>query len=276
MKTICVYNIKGGVGKTTTTINLSSILSKNNSKVLMVDADPQANLSKTFESYDSKNLTMAELLVDKELSAKDVIMKTGYKNMDLIPSEIRFSYTEIELLATMLQEKILLNEKIDNKNLLFTRKYVNKLKTILSEVENEYDYCIIDCPPAWNIVTMNVLCASNSVIIPIVIDRYILDGVSDLMKKVNEIKEEFNPELNIDGFFVTRDEPTTINKQMKEVLKEYFGDMFLKSSVRKNISVSESTFRNQSVVFYKVNSNASKDYYKLVRELKLIKEGENL
>ncbi|ENY8332326.1 TPA: AAA family ATPase [Clostridioides difficile] len=276
MKTICVYNIKGGVGKTTTTINLSSILSKNNSKVLMVDADPQANLSKTFESYDSKNLTMAELLVDKELSAKDVIMKTGYKNMDLIPSEIRFSYTEIELLATMLQEKILLNEKIDNKNLLFTRKYVNKLKTILSEVENEYDYCIIDCPPAWNIVTMNVLCASNSVIIPIVIDRYILDGVSDLMKKVNEIKEEFNPELNIDGFFVTRDEPTTINKQMKEVLKEYFGDMFLKSSVRKNISVSESTFRNQSVVFYKVDSNASKDYYKLVRELKLIKEGENL
>ncbi|HFL3561971.1 TPA: AAA family ATPase [Clostridioides difficile] len=276
MKTICVYNIKGGVGKTTTTINLSSILSKNNSKVLMVDADPQANLSKTFESYDSKNLTMAELLVDKELSAKDVIMKTGYKNMDLIPSEIRFSYTEIELLATMLQEKILLNEKIDNKNLLFTRKYVNKLKTILNEVENEYDYCIIDCPPAWNIVTMNVLCASNSVIIPIVIDRYILDGVSDLMKKVNEIKEEFNPELNIDGFFVTRDEPTTINKQMKEVLKEYFGDMFLKSSVRKNISVSESTFRNQSVVFYKVNSNASKDYYKLVRELKLIKEGENL
>ncbi|EGT3815342.1 ParA family protein [Clostridioides difficile] len=276
MKTICVYNIKGGVGKTTTTINLSSILSKNNSKVLMVDADPQANLSKTFESYDSKNLTMAELLVDKELLAKDVIMKTGYKNMDLIPSEIRFSYTEIELLATMLQEKILLNEKIDNKNLLFTRKYVNKLKTILSEVENEYDYCIIDCPPAWNIVTMNVLCASNSVIIPIVIDRYILDGVSDLMKKVNEIKEEFNPELNIDGFFVTRDEPTTINKQMKEVLKEYFGDMFLKSSVRKNISVSESTFRNQSVVFYKVDSNASKDYYKLVRELKLIKEGENL
>ncbi|HBF5866212.1 AAA family ATPase [Clostridioides sp. ZZV14-6044] len=276
MKTICVYNIKGGVGKTTTTINLAAILSKNNYKVLIIDADPQANLSKTFENYNPTTLTMAELLVDKNLLAKDVIMETGYKNMNLIPSEIRLSYTEMELLSDMIYENILVDKKVDNKNLRFTRKYVNKLKTILNEVENEYDYCLIDCPPAWNLITMNVLCVSNSVLVPIVIDRYILDGVSDLMKKINEIKDEFNPGLSIDGFFVTRDEPTTINKQMKVVLRESFGDMFLKSSIRKAIAVSESTLKNQAVVFYKIDSNASKDYYKLAIELKIIKKGENL
>ncbi|MGO0987449.1 ParA family protein [Clostridioides difficile] len=276
MKTICVYNIKGGVGKTTTTINLAAILSKNNYKVLIIDADPQGNLSKTFENYNPTALTMAELLVDKNLLAKDVIMETGYKNMNLIPSEIRLSDTEKELLSDMIYENILINKYVENKKLKFTRKYVNKLKTILNEIENEYDYCLIDCPPAWNLITMNVLCASNSVLVPIVIDRYILDGVSDLMKKINEIKDEFNPELSIDGFFVTRDEPTTINKQMKLVLRESFGDMFLKTSIRKAIAVSESTLRNQAVVFYKENSNASKDHHKLAKELKIIKEGDNL
>ncbi|HFL3706020.1 TPA: ParA family protein [Clostridioides difficile] len=273
MKTICVYNIKGGVGKTTTAINLSGILNEEGSKVLLIDADPQANLSKTFENYNSDNLTIAELLADENISVKDVIMKTKYKNLVLIPSELRFSYTEKELLEKLLvetiEEQMSTKGHINTKNILFNRKYVSKLKTILSKIENEYNYCIIDCPPAWNLITMNVLCASDYVLIPVVVDRYILDGVSDLMKKINEVKEEFNPSLSIKGFFVTRDEPTTINKQMKESLESFLGDKYIKASIRKNVSVPESTFKGEPVIYYKKGSNASKDYYKLVRKLNL-------
>ncbi|HBE9293983.1 TPA: ParA family protein [Clostridioides difficile] len=251
MKTICVYNIKGGVGKTTTTINISAILAEKGYKVLMVDADPQANLSNTSENYNHKDYTIAELLTKKGMLTNEVIIKTEFDNIDLIPSDIRFSYSEREILLDM------------------GRKQHDRLKKALEQVKDNYDYCIIDCPPAWNLITTNILYASDEVLIPIVIDRYTIDGVNDLMQKINEIKEEFNPNLNIMGCFVTRDESTTVNKQIKKVLEEVLGVLFLKVSVRKNVTVPESTFKCIPVVFYRKYSNASVDYYSLVRELNL-------
>ncbi|HBF9262871.1 TPA: ParA family protein [Clostridioides difficile] len=251
MKTICVYNIKGGVGKTTTTINISAILAEKGYKVLMVDADPQANLSNTSENYNHKDYTIAELLTKKGMLTNEVIIKTEFDNIDLIPSDIRFSYSEREILLDM------------------GRKPHDRLKKALEQVKDIYDYCIIDCPPAWNLITINALHVSDEVLIPIVIDRYTLDGVNDLMQKINEIKDEYNPNLTVKGCFVTRDEPTTVNKQVKEGLKEFLGSILLRASIRKNVSVPESTFECKPVIFYKKNSNASKDYYSLARELNL-------
>ncbi|HBG7379649.1 AAA family ATPase [Clostridioides difficile] len=251
MKTICVYNIKGGVGKTTTTINISAILAEKGKKVLMVDADPQSNLSNTFENYNHKDYTIAELLTKKGTLTNEVIIKTEFDNIDLIPSDIRFSYSEREILLDM------------------GRKQHDRLKKALEQVKNIYDYCIIDCPPAWNLITTNILHASDEVLIPLVVDRYTIDGVNDLMQKINEIKEEFNPNLNIMGCFVTRDELTTVNRQVKEGLKEFLGDLLLKVSIRKTVNVPESTFECLPVVFYNEDSNASKDYYSLVNELNL-------
>ncbi|MCC0699424.1 ParA family protein [Clostridioides sp. ZZV15-6383] len=251
MRIISIYNIKGGVGKTTTTINLSAILAEKGYKVLMVDADPQANLSNTSENYNHKDYTIAELLTKKGMLTSEVIIRTEFDNIDLIPSDIRFSYSEREILLDM------------------GRRQHDRLKKALEQVGDIYDYCIIDCPPAWNLITTNALHASNEVLVPLVIDRYTIDGVNDLMQKINEIKEEFNPTLAIRGCFVTRDEPTTVNKQVKEGLKEFLGDILLNVSIRKNVTVPESTFECMPVVSYKKNSNASKDYYSLARELNL-------
>ena len=249
MKTISVLNIKGGVAKTTSTVNLAAILASEGNKVLVVDVDAQSNSTIAFKNYDIDELSVSDVLLHKEMNIFDVIKETEYENIEILPANISLAFTE---------KKILLD---------VTRNQQNRLKKVLDQVEDKYDYCIIDCPPSLNMITINALVASDEVIVPIKIDKFALDGLEYLLESIEEIKEEFNPNLIFKGCFVTMDSATTVNKEIKKALKSILKDKLFDSSIRQNISVVESTFEQVPVVMYKKNSNASKDYRSLAREV---------
>ena len=249
MKTISVLNIKGGVAKTTSTINLAAILASEGSKVLVVDVDAQSNSTIAFKNYDIDELSVSDVLLHKEMNILDVIKETEYENIEILPANISLAFTE---------KKILLD---------VTRNQQNRLKKALEQVNDKYDYCIIDCPPSLNMITINALVASDEVIVPIKIDEFALDGLEYLLESIEEIKEEFNPNLIFKGCFVTMDSATTVNKEIKKALKSILRDKLFDSTIRQNISVVESTFEQVPVVMYKKNSNASKDYRSLAKEV---------
>ena len=238
MKKLSILNIKGGVGKTTSTINLASTLAEEGKKVLIVDIDAQSNSTMLFKAYDIDALSVSDILLDKNINVEDVL-----------PSNISLAFTE---------KKILLD---------VTRNQQNRLKKALEQVEDKYDYCLIDCPPSLNMITINALVASDEVIVPIKIDKFALDGLGYLLESINEIKDEFNENLKFLGCFITMDNSTTVNKEIKKALKDLLGEKMLDTHIRQNISVVESTFEQKPVIYYKSKSNASKDYIKLAKEV---------
>ena len=177
MKKLSILNIKGGVGKTTSTINLASTLAEEGKKVLIVDIDAQSNSTMLFKVYDIDALSVSDILLDKNINVIDVIKDTDFDNIDILPSNISLAFTE---------KKILLD---------VTRNQQNRLKKALEQVEDKYDYCLIDCPPSLNMITINALVASDEVIVPIKIDKFALDGLGYLLESINEIKDEFNENL---------------------------------------------------------------------------------
>lgn len=249
MKKISILNIKGGVAKTTSTINLAAILADEGNKVLVVDIDAQSNSTMSFKAYDIDNLSVSDVLLNKDIEIKDVIKETEYENIDILPSNISLAFAE---------KKILLD---------VTRNQQNRLKRVLEQVKDKYDYCIIDCPPSLNMITINALVASDEVVVPIKIDKFALDGLEYLLESIEEIKEEFNPRLQFKGCFVTMDTATVVNKEIKKALKEVLKDKLFDTTIRQNISVTESTFEQMPVIHYKKNSNASKDYKSLAKEV---------
>ena len=249
MKKLSILNIKGWVGKTTSTINLASTLAEEGKKVLIVDIDAQSNSTMLFKAYDIDALSVSDILLDKNINVEDVIKGTDFDNIDVLPSNISLAFTE---------KKILLD---------VTRNQQNRLKKALEQVEDKYDYCLIDCPPSLNMITINALVASDEVIVPIKIDKFALDGLGYLLESINEIKDEFNENLKFLGCFITMDNSTTVNKEIKKALKDLLGEKMLDTHIRQNISVVESTFEQKPVIYYKSKSNASKDYIKLAKEV---------
>ena len=203
MKKVSIFNIKGGVAKTTSTANLGACLSQQGYKVLLIDIDPQANLTKLFKAYSMDELSISDVLLDKTLDISKVIKNTDFKNIDIIPSNITLTFTEKSIL-------------IDN-----TRSQQNRLSKALSELNNKYDFCLIDCPPSLNMITVNALCASDEVLVPIKIDKFALDGLEYLLESIDEIKDEFNPSLSFKGCFITMDSATTVNRLIKKELKNF-------------------------------------------------------
>ena len=200
MKKLSILNIKGGVGKTTSTINLASTLAEEGKKVLIVDIDAQSNSTMLFKVYDIDALSVSDILLDKNINVIDVIKDTDFDNIDILPSNISLAFTE---------KKILLD---------VTRNQQNRLKKALEQVEDKYDYCLIDCPPSLNMITINALVASDEVIVPIKIDKFALDGLGYLLDSIDEVKDEFNPNLKFLGCFITMDNATTVNKEIKKAL----------------------------------------------------------
>lgn len=249
MKKISVLNIKGGVAKTTSAINVAAILAEEGNKVLVVDVDAQSNLTMAFKAYDIDDLSVSDVLLSKNIEVAEVIKETEFQNIDIIPSNISLAFTE---------KKILLD---------VTRNQQNRLKKVLENIEDRYDYCIIDCPPSLNMITINALVASDEVIVPIKIDKFALDGLEYLLESIDEIKDEFNPNLKFKGCFVTMDTATTVNKEIKKALKNILKDKMFNTAIRQNVSVVEASFEQMPVVNYKRNSNASKDYKSLVKEV---------
>lgn len=249
MKKVSIFNIKGGVAKTTSTANLGACLSQENKKVLLVDLDPQSNLTKLFKAYSMDDLTVSDVLLDKDLDIHKVIKKTDFENIEIIPSNVALAFAE---------KKILLD---------VNRSQQNRLAKALSTINNEYDYCLIDCPPSLNMITVNALCASDEVFVPIKIDKFALDGLEYLLDSIEEIKEEFNPNLNFKGCFITMDSATTVNRIIKKELKRLLGDKVFNTTIQQNVKVIESTFDESPVVFSNKKARASINYKDLCKEV---------
>lgn len=249
MKKVSIMNIKGGVAKTTSTANLGACLSQKGYKVLLVDIDPQSNLSKLFKTYSMEDLSVSDVLLDKNLDIHTVIKKTDFENIDILPSNINLTFTERNIL-------------VDN-----TRSQQNRLFKALSKVNEEYDYCLIDCPPSLNMITVNALCASDEVFVPIKIDKFALDGLEYLLESIEDIKDEFNPNLNFKGCFITMDSATTVNRLIKQELKNLLGDKLFNTTIKQNVKVIESTFEECPVVFSNKKARASINYKELCKEV---------
>jgi chromosome partitioning protein len=239
-------NHKGGVGKTTTCINIGACLAIKNRKVLLVDLDPQSNLTIGCGFYQPFKNNIYSLLSDKIKINESIINHSN--NLDLIPSTLDLSASELELGSRMIKEKV--------------------LSKILNKVINHYDYILIDCPPSLGLLTVNALTASDKIFIPIQSEFFALYGLAKFVQVIKDIQEDINPRLSIGGVIVTRyDNRKILNRDVVTGVKEYFGDKLLKTFIRENIALAEAPGKGKNIFEFSKNSNGAKDYLNLTEEI---------
>ena len=245
-KIVSIANQKGGVGKTTTSINLSTILAKKGKKVLMIDADPQGNASSGVGVDKEVEESVYDILIgDTEI--KNVVIKTNIKNLYVCPSNINLAGAEVELVSVM------------------SREY--RLKEKLDEVKDEYDYIIIDCPPSLGLITLNAFTASDSVLIPVQCEYYALEGLGQLINTINLVKKHLNKNIDIEGSLLTMyDARTNLSNQVVKEVKKYFNDKVYKNVIPRNVKLSEAPSYGMPISIYDPRSKGAKSYEKFVKE----------
>jgi chromosome partitioning protein len=245
-KVISVANQKGGVGKTTTSINLSSSLAAAEKKILLVDIDPQANSSSGI-NVSNHFPSIYEVLIDKK-DVNEVIINTYMPFLDLLPSNINLVGAEIELINVQNREGVLRNT--------------------LDPIKENYDFIIIDCPPSLGLLTLNSLAASDSVIIPVQCEYFALEGLGQLLNTINIVKKHFNKNLTIEGVLLTMyDMRLRLSHQVADEVKRYFGDKVFNTVISRNVRISEAPSFGKPIILYDAISSGSKNYISLASEL---------
>ena len=247
-KAIAIFNQKGGVGKTTTNINLGACLAMKGKKILMIDMDPQGNTTSGIGiAKNDLSDTVYELLIEEDYDPKKAILHTGTKNLDLIPANVDLAGAEIELVTLTEREK--------------------RLKKALDKVRKYYDYIFIDCPPSLGLLTINALTAVDSILIPIQCEFYALEGVSQLVSTVELVKSRMNKKLEIEGVVLSMfDGRTNLSIQVVQEVKKYFGSKVFSTVIPRNIRLAEAPSFGMPVIEYDPRSKGARAYQEFAEE----------
>ncbi len=245
-KVISIANQKGGVGKTTTAVNLSTCLAKSGKKVLMIDADPQGNATSGLGIEKEVEISIYDVMIN-DVPIKETLKDSCIKTLKVCPSNINLAGAEVELVSMMSRE--------------------HRLKEKLDEIKDEFDFIIIDCPPSLGLITLNSFTASDSVLIPIQCEYYALEGLGQLINTINLVKKHLNRNFEIEGALLTMyDIRTNLSNQVVKEVKNYFGEKVYKTVIPRNVKLSEAPSYGMPITIYDAKSKGAKCYDKFTKE----------